>query len=144
MRPLVIFGTGESAELAHFYFTRDAKREVAAFTVDGEYLKRDRFCGLPVAFKLGTALGALLLPPLTWLAFRAMRFRFPTPLLGAAAAGVFLLMEENPIWGGTLASLLTGEFAYSYGAALGVAGLLVTLAITTVYFLVQRRRDAEA
>jgi hypothetical protein len=77
-------------------------------------------CGLPIAFKLGTALGALLLPPLTWLAFRAMRFRFPTPLLGAAAAGVFLLMEENPIWGGTLASLLTGEFAYSYGAALGV------------------------
>ena len=49
MRPLVIFGTGESAELAHFYFTRDAKREVAAFTVDGEYLKQDRFCGLPVA-----------------------------------------------------------------------------------------------
>jgi multiple sugar transport system permease protein len=35
-------------------------------------------------------------------------------------------------------------FELSYGAALGVAGLLVTLAITTVYFVVQRRRDAEA
>ena len=34
-------------------------------------------------------------------------------------------------------------FELSYGAALGVAGLLVTLAITTVYFVVQRRRDAE-
>ena len=47
-------------------------------------------------------------------------FRFPTPLLGAAAAAVFLFLEENPIWGGTLASMLTGEFAYSYGLALGV------------------------
>ena len=49
-----------------------------------------------------------------------MGFRFPTPLLGAAAAGVFLFLEENPIWGGTLASTLTGEFSYSYGVALGV------------------------
>jgi TolA-binding protein len=73
------------------------------------------FTGMPVAFKLGTALGVFLLPLLTYASFRLMGFRFPGPLLGAAAALVFLLLEENPIWGGTLASTLTGEFAYTYG-----------------------------
>ena len=76
--------------------------------------------GLPVAFKLGTALGVLLLPILTYVALRLMGFRFPAPLLGAAAALVFLFVEENPIWGGTIASTLTGEFAYAYGTALAV------------------------
>ena len=76
--------------------------------------------GLPVAFKLGTALGVFLLPPLTYAAFRLMGFRFPAPLLGAAAALVFLFVEDNPIWGGTMASTLTGEFAYAYGIALAV------------------------
>lgn len=36
-RPLVIFGTGELAQLAHYYFTNDTQRRVAAFTVDAEY-----------------------------------------------------------------------------------------------------------
>ena len=49
MKPLVIFGAREIAELAHFYFTRDAKRDVAAFAVDAEYLKEATFCGLPVS-----------------------------------------------------------------------------------------------
>lgn len=47
-RPLVIFGSGDIAQLAHYYFTRDAKREVAAFTVDAAYIQTDRFCNLPV------------------------------------------------------------------------------------------------
>ena len=76
--------------------------------------------GMPVAFKLGTAAGVLLLPPLVYAAFRSMGFAFPGPLVAAGAATVFLFLEENPIWGGTLASMLTGEFAYSYGIALGV------------------------
>jgi sugar O-acyltransferase (sialic acid O-acetyltransferase NeuD family) len=46
-KPLVIFGTGDIAELAHFYFTR-AQRTVAAFTVDGAYLKQPSFHGVPV------------------------------------------------------------------------------------------------
>ena len=49
-----------------------------------------------------------------------MRFRFPAPLLGAAAALVFLFLEDNPIWGGTMASTLTGEFSYTYGIGLAV------------------------
>jgi hypothetical protein len=78
------------------------------------------FVGLPVAFKLGTVLGVFVLPLLTYASFRLMGFRFPTPLLGAAAALLFLFLEENPIWGGTLASTLTGEFAYTYGTGLAL------------------------
>jgi hypothetical protein len=76
--------------------------------------------GLPVAFKLGTIGGVFLLPLLAYVSFRLMGFRFPAPLLGAAASLVFLFLEENPIWGGTVASTLTGEFSYTYGIGLAV------------------------
>ena len=76
--------------------------------------------GMPVAFKLGTALPVFLLPLLTYAAFRLMGFRFPGPLVGAGAAAVFLFHEDNPIWGGTIASTLTGEFSYTYGIGLAV------------------------
>lgn len=48
MKPLVIFGSGEIAEVAHFYFTRDAGRKVEAFTLDAAYIKEERICGCPV------------------------------------------------------------------------------------------------
>jgi len=76
--------------------------------------------GLPVAFKLGTAAGIFLMPLLAYASFRLIGFRFPAPLLGAAATLVFLFLEENPIWGGTIASTLTGEFAYTYGTGLAL------------------------
>ena len=76
--------------------------------------------GLPVAFKLGTVLGVFLLPVFTYASFRLMRLQFPAPLLGAAASLLFLFLEENPIWGGTIASTLTGEFSYTYGIGLAV------------------------
>jgi 6-pyruvoyl-tetrahydropterin synthase related domain len=79
--------------------------------------------GMPVAFKLGAILGALLLPGAAYVAVRLLGFRFPAPLLGAGAALVFLFLEENPIWGGTLASTLTGEFAYAYGTAFALLTL---------------------
>jgi hypothetical protein len=83
--------------------------------------------GVPVAFKLGTVLGVFLLPFLAYVSFRLMRLPFPAPLLGAAAALVFLYVEDNPIWGGTIASTLTGEFSYTYGVgfALLFLGILV-------------------
>ena len=40
VKPLVIFGAGDIAEVAHFYFTNDLKARIAAFTVDAAYLKR--------------------------------------------------------------------------------------------------------
>jgi hypothetical protein len=76
--------------------------------------------GLAVAFKLGTALPVFLLPLFAYASFRLLGFRFPGPLLGAAAATLFQFLEANPIWGGTMASVLTGEFAYQYGIGLGV------------------------
>lgn len=46
--PLVIFGLGDIAQLAHFYFSTDSEYEVVAFTVDAAYLKEETFCELPV------------------------------------------------------------------------------------------------
>ena len=48
MRKLVIFGAGEFAEIAHYYFTHDSPSQVVGFTVDREYLREHRFRGLPV------------------------------------------------------------------------------------------------
>jgi sugar O-acyltransferase (sialic acid O-acetyltransferase NeuD family) len=48
MARLVIFGTGDIARLANFYFTRDSPHEVVAFTVDLEYRRGDLFEGLPL------------------------------------------------------------------------------------------------
>jgi sugar O-acyltransferase (sialic acid O-acetyltransferase NeuD family) len=47
-QPLVIFGSGEIAQLAHYYFTTDSEYEVVAFTVDRDYMKVTEFCGVPV------------------------------------------------------------------------------------------------
>lgn len=48
MRPVVIFGTGEMAQLAHFYFSCDSDRPVSAFTVDQAFVTEAEFCMLPV------------------------------------------------------------------------------------------------
>ena len=50
--PLVIFGSGDIAQLAHYYFSTDSEYEVVAFTVDAAYIQEATFCGLPlVAFE---------------------------------------------------------------------------------------------
>ena len=45
---LVIFGAGDIAQLAHFYFSTDSDYEVVAFTIDRAYIEAASFCGLPV------------------------------------------------------------------------------------------------
>ncbi len=47
-RKLVIFGLAEIAQLAHFYFSTDSSYKVAAFTVDQQYIRENKFCNLPV------------------------------------------------------------------------------------------------
>ncbi len=47
-KKLVIFGAGDIAELAHFYFSTDTEYDIVAFAVDSEYLTDSIFCGLPV------------------------------------------------------------------------------------------------
>ena len=48
MTRLVIFGHGEIAELAHYYFSTDSAYLVEGFTVDAEFLETESFCGLPL------------------------------------------------------------------------------------------------
>lgn len=48
LRPLVIFGTGDFAELARIYFDRFSDFSVIAFSVDSEFMASDTLHGLPV------------------------------------------------------------------------------------------------
>ncbi|HEY2433344.1 MAG TPA: acetyltransferase [Vicinamibacterales bacterium] len=48
MSDVVIFGAGDIARLAHFYFTHDSDRKVAAFAVDAEFRSADSFLDLPL------------------------------------------------------------------------------------------------
>lgn len=45
---LVIFGSGDLAELAHYYFRTDSGYDIEAFTLDGAYMREATCCGLPV------------------------------------------------------------------------------------------------
>lgn len=47
-KKLILFGLGDLAAIAHEYFTNDSEYEIAAFTVDREYIKQKEFCGFPV------------------------------------------------------------------------------------------------
>ncbi|MEO8146184.1 MAG: acetyltransferase [Bacteroidia bacterium] len=48
MAQLIIFGTGDIAQIANYYFETDSKHEVMAFTVNREYLTEPEFEGKPV------------------------------------------------------------------------------------------------
>lgn len=48
MKPLVIFGNSQMAQIAHFYLTHDSDYTVEAFTVDRDYISNSTFCNLPV------------------------------------------------------------------------------------------------
>ncbi len=48
MKRLVIFGTGQIGQVAHYYFSKDSDYTVAGFTVDAAYLSGDTVQGLPV------------------------------------------------------------------------------------------------
>lgn len=48
MAKLVVFGAGDIARLAHFYFSTDSEHEVIAFTVDEAYRTANEFEGLPL------------------------------------------------------------------------------------------------
>ncbi len=45
---IVIFGAGDIARLAHFYFTRDSEHRVVAFTVDAAYRRDTMLARLPI------------------------------------------------------------------------------------------------
>lgn len=47
-RNLLIFGDSAFAEVAYEYFTHDSEYAVVGFTVESQFLKKDRLFGLPV------------------------------------------------------------------------------------------------
>ena len=48
MKKLVIFGVGDIAELALFYFNNDSEYSVEGFCLDKKFREEDEFCGLPL------------------------------------------------------------------------------------------------
>jgi hypothetical protein len=48
MKKLIIYGTGLIAEVADFYFKKDSAYQVASFTNSAEFIKEERFQGMPV------------------------------------------------------------------------------------------------
>src|ERR1017187_8878774 len=48
MSKIIIFGTGDIAQIANYYFKIDYDHEVVAFTVNKAYLNEKEFEGLPI------------------------------------------------------------------------------------------------
>lgn len=48
MAKIVVFGTGQWAELAHFYLSHDSPHEVVGFTLDAAFIESREYKGLPV------------------------------------------------------------------------------------------------
>ena len=48
MKKLIIFGTGEYAEVAHYYFKNEGKYKIEYFTIDKKYYSDNKFLGLEV------------------------------------------------------------------------------------------------
>ena len=47
-KKIIIFGTGEIADLAYFYFTNDSSFQIAGFVADDQHIKEETFNNLPV------------------------------------------------------------------------------------------------
>ena len=47
-KPLIIFGAGEIAELAFFYFKKHTQYNIKAFTIDEEYISQNKLFDLPI------------------------------------------------------------------------------------------------
>lgn len=82
-----------------------------------------------IAFKLVAVLGAVLLPAAAWLLGHKMALRFPIPPLFALAVVPFLFNDfhHTRIWGGTLPSLLAGEFAFSLSLLMALLAIAVAV-----------------
>jgi sugar O-acyltransferase (sialic acid O-acetyltransferase NeuD family) len=48
MKPVVIYGAGESAEVAHYYFIKYSDLRITGFVVDDQYLDVDTLFDLPI------------------------------------------------------------------------------------------------
>jgi len=119
-KSLIIFGAGDIAELAHYYFSSDSNYDVVAFTVNAEYLTGTQLCELPVCpfeeisakyppdqFELFIALSYSKLNAVRkekYLAGKAMGYRFAsyvssraTVLNGGHIGENCFILEDNTI-----------------------------------------------
>ncbi len=48
MAGVIIFGNGDIAQIAKYYFAMDSPYKVVAFTLDSQYIKENTFEGLPI------------------------------------------------------------------------------------------------
>lgn len=48
MKKLIIFGLGDMARMAHYYFSESDDYKVSAFTVDRDFIQEGTYLGLPV------------------------------------------------------------------------------------------------
>ncbi len=48
MKPVVMFGIGAFAEQVYYYFREESPYKVVAFTVEEQYIKEEKFQGLPI------------------------------------------------------------------------------------------------
>ena len=70
-KELIVFGSGEIAEVVAFYFEHDAGRKVSGFVVDDDFLERNLFCDKPI---VGTSSVASIFNPETHDAFVAIGY----------------------------------------------------------------------
>ena len=70
---------------------------------------------LTVAMKVGSLAGTVLLPFAWAVSLRWLGAPRPARWIAPAVALAFLLIEAQATWGGNVASLLAGEFAYALG-----------------------------
>lgn len=71
MRDIIVFGVGQVAELADFYFKHDSGHDVKAFVVDAAFRKQDNFLGRPV---VALEEAAQAFPPSGFAAFVAVGY----------------------------------------------------------------------
>ena len=111
MKSLIVFGAGDLAQLAHYYFTNDTEYDVAAFTLDAAYIQEPECCGLPVVpfeevtrhypperYELFTALSYAKLNQVRkekYLAAKALGYRLPSYISSRATVLNDFRIGEN-------------------------------------------------
>lgn len=84
-----------------------------------------KLIGFAPAFKWGAFLAAMLLPGAVYVGGRRLLNLPCLPaFFGAMGALAFLLHEQHAIWGGNMASVFAGEFAYSYGVIFAILAMM--------------------
>lgn len=105
MKPVVVFGVGEVAEVIQYYIDHESDRRVAAFTVDAPYLKESQHLGLPVvAFEeITTAYAPADYDMYVAVSFRGVNKARADKVAEASAKGYTMIGHVSPravVWSG--------------------------------------------